>query len=135
MPNGLKFVLDACALLRLLQDEPGANRVEAILKGAASGKHQALMHVMNFGEVVYIIAKEHGWEVGQRKKAEIWLLPLTILPFSDDVFWKAVELKSKHPMSYADCFAAATAIKEKATLLTSDPEFQAVKHLIKIEKI
>jgi len=46
-----------------------------------------------------------------------------------------VELKSHHPMSYADCFAAAAAIKEGATLLTSDPEFQSVKHLVNVESI
>ena len=135
MPNEPKFVLDACALLRLLQDEPGAGRVHALLTGALAGKHYVSMHLINLGEVIYIIAKEFGWEISQRKKAEIGLLPLQILPFSEPLFWKAVELKSHHPMSYADCFAAAAAIKERATLLTSDPEFKSVKHLVKVEPI
>jgi ribonuclease VapC len=129
------FLLDACALLRLLQDEPGANRIETLLKGASSGKYQVSMHIINLGEVVYIIAKKFGWEVSQRKKAEIALLPLTILPFSEQLLWKAVKLNAHHPMSYADCFAAETAIKEHATLVTSDPEFQSVQRLLKIERI
>lgn len=135
MPSDKKFVLDACALLRLIQDEPGADRVHSLLNGAFSGKHDVSMHLINLGEVIYIIGKEFGWEVSQRKKAEIGLLPLRILPFSESLFWKAVELKAHHALSYADCFAAAAAIKEHAILLTSDPEFQTVKHLVKVEAI
>ncbi len=135
MPNDIKFILDACALLRWLQDEPGANRVESFLKGAVTGKHQVLMHIMNFGEVIYVIAKEFGWELAQRKKGEIGLLPITILPFSETNLWKAVELKAHYAMSYADCFAAAAAIHEQAILLTSDPEFETVRHLITVEQV
>lgn len=135
MPNDTKLLLDTCALLRWLQDEPGANRVEIFLKGAAAGKYQVLMHIMNLGEVIYVIAKEFGWDLAQRKKEEIGLLPIIVLPFSETNFWQAVELKAHHAMSYADCFAAAAAIQEQATLLTSDPEFETVRHLITIAKI
>jgi hypothetical protein len=78
MPNDTKLILDTCALLRWLQDEPGANRVEIFLKGAAAGKYQVLMHIMNLGEVVYVIAKEFGWDLAQRKKEEIGLLPIIL---------------------------------------------------------
>lgn len=135
MPSNTKVILDACALLRWLQDEKGANRVELFLKGAAMGQYQVLMHIMNLGEVIYVIAKDFGWELAQRKKEEIGLLPINILSFSESNFWHAVELKAQHAMSYADCFAAAAAIHEQATLLTSDPEFEAVRHLITIEQV
>ncbi|GJM05748.1 MAG: hypothetical protein DHS20C09_17440 [marine bacterium B5-7] len=69
------------------------------------------------------------------KKSEIGLLPIIIVSFSEKIFWKAVELKLHYPMSYADCFAAVAAANEQATLVTSDPEFQAVKHLVKVERI
>ncbi len=133
MASGGKFILDACAVLRWLQDEPGADRVDMILQGARSNKHQVQMHIMNLGEVIYTIGKAWGWEVAQRKRDEMQLLPIAIIPFSDHVFWKAVELKSQFAMSYADCFAAAAAIQENATLLTSDPEFKVVSRLVKIE--
>jgi ribonuclease VapC len=124
MPGGGKFLLDACALLRLLQDEPGADRVEAILAGARRGKWHVLIHLINLGEVVYTVAKEVGWKTALRKRSELLLLPMTVLPVKDGTFWKAVELKSRYAMSYADCFAVAAAIEEQATLLTSDPEFE-----------
>ncbi len=135
MPNDTKLILDACALLRWLQDEAGASRVELFLNGAATGHYQVLMHIMNLGEVIYIIAKDFGWDLAQRKKEEIGLLPISILPFSEANFWQAVELKAHHAMSYADCFAAAAAIHEHATLLTSDPEFEVLRHLITLERV
>ena len=95
MPGGDRFVLDACALLRLVQDEPGAHRVQAILGKAKKGGCQVLLHVINLGEVVYTVAKEHGWDDAQRLRAEISQLPIRIVPFSDETFWKAVELKSR----------------------------------------
>jgi ribonuclease VapC len=36
-------------------------------------------------------------------------------------------------MSYADCFAVACAVNESAVLVTGDPEFKAVSHLVQIE--
>lgn len=135
MPSDSKLILDACALLRLLQDEPGADRVDTILQGASARKYHVQMHIINLGEVIYSIGKGFGWEVAERKRGEIQLLPISIIPFSDQTFWKAVELKSHYPMSYADCFAAAAAILANATLLTSDPEFQVVRHLVKIDHL
>jgi len=135
MPSGSRMILDACALLRLLQDEPGADRVDRVLQEVSTRKYLVQMHIINLGEVIYSIGKAFGWEVAERKRGEIQLLPISIIPFSDLMLWKAVELKAHYPMSYADCFAAAAAILGKATLLTSDPEFTAVSHLVKIEHL
>lgn len=120
------YVLDACALLRLAQDEPGAERVAEILASAASGNVRVLLHQINLGEVVYRIGKQFGWTVAERKRGEISLLPIEIIAFAEEIFWQAVKLKATYPMSYADCFAAALAIKEQAVLLTSDPEFEVL---------
>lgn len=120
------YVLDACALLRLAQNEPGAERVAEILSEARTGGSRVLLHQINFGEVVYRIGKQFGWSMAERKRGEIRLLPLMIVPFSDDLFWEAVKLKAGYAMSYADCFAAALALREGGTLLTSDPEFDVL---------
>ncbi len=120
------YVLDAGALFRLAQDEPGAERVAEILAGAASGDARVLLHQINLGEVVYRIGKQFGWLVAERKRGEISLLPIEIVAFTEEIFWQAVRLKASYPMSYADCFAAALAIKEQAVLLTSDPEFEVL---------
>jgi len=35
-------------------------------------------------------------------------------------------------MSFADCFALASAVEHGAVLVTGDPEFRAVEHLVTI---
>lgn len=53
-----------------------------------------------------------------------------------DADWKlthaAAQLKSRHRMSYADCYAAALAKEEKAELVTGDGEFKQVEGDVKI---
>jgi tRNA(fMet)-specific endonuclease VapC len=131
----LVYVLDACALLRLAQDEPGTDRVAEILNQAQNGGYRVLLHQINLGEVIYRIGKTFGWAVAESKQAEIKLLPIELVAFSDTVFWEAVKLKAQYPMSYADCFAAALALQHQATLLTSDPEFNVLGDMLNILKI
>ncbi len=109
-----RYVLDACALLRLAQDEAGADRVAEIMQEASSGQCHLLLHVINFGEVVYRVGKVFGWETAERKRGEMALLPMRVVEFDEDTFWQAVRLKAEHPLSYADCFAAALAPREGA---------------------
>jgi predicted nucleic acid-binding protein len=45
----------------------------------------------------------------------------------------AAHIKANHALSYADAFAVAAAIRESATILTGDPEFETVESLVKIE--
>ena len=129
------YVLDACALLRLAQDELGADKVAEILASAQAGLCRVLLHQVNLGEVVYRIGKGFGWSIAERKRAEIGLLPIEVVAFSDALFWAAVKLKSQYAMSYADCFAAALAMQEQAVLLTSDPEFGVLGDVITTMKI
>jgi ribonuclease VapC len=51
------YVLDACALLRLAQDEPGADQVEEILRTAQADECRVLLHQINLGKVVYRIGR------------------------------------------------------------------------------
>jgi ribonuclease VapC len=120
------FVLDACALLRVAQAEPGMDAVVERLRAAQRGECRLLLHQINLGEVVYRIGKVHGWAVAERKRSEIGLLPIEVVKFSDTLFWDAVRLKAAYPISYAEAFAAALAMAHEATLLTADPEFEVL---------
>lgn len=51
----------------------------------------------------------------------------------DSYTYAATHLKARHPISYADAFAAALAQLESATLVTGDREFEAVQGVIRIE--
>ncbi len=50
-----------------------------------------------------------------------------------ELIWEAAEIKARHPISYADCFAAATAVRFQASILTGDPEFKKLGDLVQVE--
>jgi len=60
-------------------------------------------------------------------------LPLTILVPDRDLIWKAAEIKAEFSISYADCFAVATAMGLDAKVVTGDPDFKKTIQLVAVE--
>ena len=60
---------------------------------------------------------------------------LTITPILADfpLILEASRIKACYPISYADCFVIATTLKEKARIITGDPEFRKVQDLVEID--
>jgi ribonuclease VapC len=50
-----------------------------------------------------------------------------------EITLEAAGLKSIHPVSYADCFAAALGIRKKAKIITGDPEFKLFGDKVNVE--
>ena len=50
----------------------------------------------------------------------------------NDLIFRAAEFEASFSISFADCFALASAVEHGAVLVTGDPEFRAVEHLVKI---
>ena len=127
------FVLDTFALLAYLQDETGASRVETLLENAAKDKCRLCISIINLGEMLYIIERREGVARTQDALALIRQLPLQILPADEQAVFAAAHIKASHTLSYADAFAVASAIQEKAVVVTSDPEFETVAALVTVE--
>lgn len=53
----------------------------------------------------------------------------------NEIIFSASEMKAKYAISYADCFAAATALEYEASIITGDPEFKKLEDIVKIEWI
>jgi predicted nucleic acid-binding protein len=117
------YVLDANALLDLLDNGPGAERVEHLLRGARPDT-PLLMSVANWGEIFYISWQRHGEESAKRTLADLLQLPIRIVPVDLPQVLKAAELKATHKIPYVDCLAAALAALNQATLVTSDRDFE-----------
>jgi len=60
-------------------------------------------------------------------------LPIQVTSNSFDHIIEASRIKAAYPIPYADCFAVATAVRERAAIVTGDPEFKKVKSLVEIE--
>ena len=127
-----KLVLDSFALVGLFHREPGWKTVQAALYEQEKNNTAAFLSWINWGEFYYIV----GRRVGLAKAAEtlrlLEQLPIQLYPVDQPLVRAAAEIKGEFPVSYADAFCIATAQKLEATVLTRDPEFRSVKHLIKI---
>jgi predicted nucleic acid-binding protein len=116
----LKAALDAWAVVALLDGtEPAASRVQEVLD-----QQRPIMSWINAGEVYYILRRNESEAEATVVVRELRNVAALELP-SDRRVLEAAALKTQHPMSYADAFAAATAIANEATLLTGDPELLA----------
>lgn len=131
-----KIVLDSFALLAYLNKEDGFEKVRKVLAKAQESGGTVLMNEINVGETFYILYKERGPE-----KAEYFLdtilagLPVEKIGNSLENVIDAARIKAQHPLSFADCFAVATAQREKAVIMTGDPEFRSIEHMVKIDWI
>jgi len=59
-------------------------------------------------------------------------MPVEVIAPSSEIILSASEIKAQYAISYADCFAAATALKYSASIITGDTEFKKIEHLVKI---
>ncbi len=83
------------------------------------------MNIVNVGEVFYLCIKARNAVYGQHVLEKL-RRHITIISAADELVMLAAALKSRHAISYADGFAAATAILRGAPLVTGDPELQAM---------
>jgi ribonuclease VapC len=118
------YVLDSYAVLAYFQDEEGAAQVEGLLREAAAGKASLILSAVNLGEVAYITQRKAG--AGGRRKllSALDVLPVAIVDADRGLALAAAEIKAKHAVSYADCFALALARRSGGTVVTGDPEFK-----------
>lgn len=129
------YILDSFALLAYLGGEAGEGRVKEILHETSRGNNRALMSLINLGEVVYITERERGLAKAQEVLAIIEQLPIEILSIDRQVVLGAAHVKANYPVAYADAFAITAAQANDGVLVTGDPEFEAVKDVIRIEWI
>jgi ribonuclease VapC len=117
-------VLDSWAIIAWLQgEEPARSQVREILEGAAlPGAGTLSMSMVNIGEVFYLIAKRRGAALAERFLSDFSTMPIQGLVPDRGLILDAARLKSRFAISYADAFAVETARRQKATLVTGDPE-------------
>jgi uncharacterized protein len=117
-------VLDSWAMIAWLQgEEPGRSKVREILEhAAASRKDDLSICMINIGEVFYLLAKRRGAALAERFLSEVPTLPIQSLVPDRKLIMDAARLKSRFPISYADAFAVETARRQRAALVTGDPE-------------
>jgi predicted nucleic acid-binding protein len=127
------IVLDSWAVLAYLEDEPAARKVGDIIADAHDDDIPLFMSVVNVGEVWHIVAREVSPADADNSVAQLRQLGIKFVEADWPLTQEAAKYKSKHRMSYADCFAAALTRHKNAVLLTGDPEFKQVEREISIQ--
>ena len=126
------IVFDAYSLIAYLEREPAYEQVKAHLEHAAQTGRNVLMCVVNWGEVYYSTMREAGQAKAEEARRVIETLPIELVPADLALSYRAATYKATYKMSYADCFAAALAKAQKATLVTGDQEFKSLEGEFKI---
>jgi predicted nucleic acid-binding protein len=128
MPKKSKtIVLDSWAVIAYLEGEPAAEKIADIIADAHEEEIPLLITAVNAGEVWYIVAREASVADADASLKQLRDLGVQFV----DVDWELAKMagyfKSRHKMSFADCFEAALAKQKRAHLVTGDPEFKQVE--------
>jgi ribonuclease VapC len=126
------FIFDSHALLKFFQKEKGYEKVTHLLEEIRKTGGVKYINAINLGEIIYSTKREFGDQKKLEVLANIERLNFTILPVPNTLVFQAAEYKAEYALSYADCFALASAVEYKATLVTGDPEFKKVEPLMGI---
>jgi uncharacterized protein len=128
-----KRLLDSYAVLAFLKEESSFDIVKDLLRRSGKGQVILLMNQVNAGEVYYQVAKQNLCEDMDRFWDGFVQLPIVFVENDFDLVIEAAKIKAKYPISYADAFAAATALQEGASVVTGDPDFKHVEKIVKVE--
>ena len=127
------YVLDSYAVLALINNEPGAAKVEDILHAAEEEDVQVSMSLINLGEIIYLV--EHRW--GQEKLREMLAYlessPIEFYEVNLERILNASHIKATHLVPYTDAFTISLCKNIGATLLTGNRELDVVSGYIDIE--
>lgn len=119
MADSAVFVFDACAIIALLEEEPGAEVVEGLLDPRAN---RCLFSPINACEVYYDLLRREYRVGADALELILGAYGLQIVGTQPPDIWRtAGKLKAQwRRVSLADCFGMALAIHEGGTFVTSD---------------
>jgi ribonuclease VapC len=110
----VNFVIDASAVLALLYNEAGADRVAGIIRGST-------ICSINLAEVGTRLLDLGG--TTENAQRALSLLGLAVADFDDELAWRSVDLRESTRavgLSLGDRACLALAIRESAVALTAD---------------
>ena len=129
--NAKRYVHDTLAIFTLIEDESGADRVQTILR-----EGQVWLPWVVLLEATYITRQEQGESEANLRYALLKELPVTIRWEVDEpLLLTAARLKATHRVSLADAIIAAYAIRQGATLVHKDPEYESLSSELDLETL
>ena len=129
--NDSIYLLDTSALMAWLEDEDGADRVEALLLN-----EPVLIPFVALLEVYYITLQERGESVATLRHKTLKRTPADVLWEMDEpTLLIAARFKAGHRISFADAIVAGFAASRNAVLVHKDPEFEPLTDQMLLEAL
>ena len=124
-----RYLLDTSAILALMEDEDGADRVEGILH-----EGEVILPFPVLLETYYISLQERSEPVADERYTLLRHLSATeIWSVDEPTLLTAARLKARFRLSLADALIAAFAVRKDAVLVHKDPEFEALGKQVRQE--
>ena len=116
----MTYVLDACALIAVFNNEPGSSKIHDLLVQSLTGDVLVVMSPVNLAEVYYDRIKKVGLE--QANEIYNWVKIAVTVPedITDNTIHEVGRLKSKYKCSLGDAFGLATAVVLSGQFVTAD---------------
>lgn len=127
-----RYVLDSYAVLALLQQERGSEKVAHLAQQAQVQAITLSMTWVNLGEVAYIVERRWGKGKLYQILGMIGGTGISFISAERELTLSAASFKAKFSLSYADAFAAALALREDAVLVTGDPAFKPLVGILQV---
>ena len=129
--NADRYLLDTSAILALMENEDGADRVEQILR-----EDDVLLPFPVLLETYYISLQERSEPVADERYALLRHLSVTeIWSVDEPTLLTAARLKARFRLSFADALIAAFAARHHAVLVHKDPEFEPLADQVRQEPL
>lgn len=128
-------VLDSYAVIAFLEREEGYDEVAKVFEECVAKDREVFLCVVNWGEVIYHALRNGGERMAQLAEDSMKALPIQIVEANRELTLQAAHLKATNKISYADCYAAALAVKKRCEIVTGDKEFKQVEKEIKVRWI
>ncbi|HSK81478.1 MAG TPA: PIN domain-containing protein [Thermoanaerobaculia bacterium] len=111
-------VFDACAVIALLENEPGADMVRLCLRTST----RRLMHAINVCEVYYDMLRRSGETKANGLERFLDNAGIKVFEAIPSPLWRAAGTLKAHrkKVSLADCIVLSLTVQEGGTLITSD---------------
>ncbi|MDR1046564.1 MAG: type II toxin-antitoxin system VapC family toxin [Treponema sp.] len=117
----MNYVLDACAMIAVLNGEEGAGVVKELFEKAEAGEVTVSMHSVNVLEVYYDRIRAINFETADDFLNKLSLSPVTIIDtISAALIREAGRIKAVYNPPLGDCFAFATASVTQSVFVTTD---------------
>ena len=128
------YVLDACAVLRYIDDEAGADVVEFCLQEVIDGKAQCIISSIQWSEIFHVILKRHGQTGCELAMIEVRALKLRIEAATSSHAERSAMIRYLRGIHFADAFAVELAsASADHVLVTSDFGLKPAEQDCKIE--